>query len=831
MNFKTLITRAIALVALTAGLVTVGQIPNVAPHIAQAALTYAAPTNPSKISAGDGFLCIDENGSIACSGSNSDGQLGDGTTTSRNYLKLISSGDKIKSARQLAVGKSHACAVAGTGSVPGAGVVYCWGDNQYGQLGNNSTTDSSVPVEVAGGGDFTNASVIGIVAGDNHTCAIKMVSSVTRLFCWGLNNKGQLGDNTLVNKSIPTAVQGTFASGAVYNTSDYFPPMIAAGGEHTCAAKAVDNIVYCWGENSSGQLGNGTTTDSPVPVSTGSASTSSSGTYITSITAGYDFTCNFSVTGLRCWGENSSGQMGNGNTTDVLTPTAVPAVTGFANNNNIVSITAGGQTMCATTNASKIWCWGKNNAGQVGDNTLINKTVPTLVLDNPSASFTNGDLNESTMGDTTGARGIAVSRSITDGFACVTKWCWGANNDGQLAQTNTTDVALPSQVKIGTISADEVTGVVVTATLKSGGVEVTFTGLPDSSPSRMSVTVAPTSQTLAPNQFVVPGSLFYWSTSFTNQTITNGSLTVTVPRMKTELVTMTPPGTQGTEEFTSSGSYHVTYNLAGPVATSYPDGWTLRNARTTGDTVAVSGGATTTTTTVPTTSTGATNATTTTTTVPTAARTNNSYATAVAGVTVTDPTVYTTAPTKVAGDSAISVLTDAQAKTMDIVSKTPSVCLPNDEDLVFLDEGKCIAEVVNVKTRKVLRTLKTTVVSDDIADLKVGNEIAVLAPLYFRAGTAIFKASSLTRLASLKSKILSAGSVLVAGHSGNLMGNTPENISLSKERASAAVAALKARGSKGPFAIAAVGALDPASNVQTQAAQDKNRRVVIVLIP
>lgn len=207
------------------------------------------------------------------------------------------------------------------------------------------------------------------------------------------------------------------------------------------------------------------------------------------------------------------------------------------------------------------------------------------------------------------------------------------------------------------------------------------------------------------------------------------------------------------------------------------------------------------------------------------------YVNAVPGITVTDPTVYRTAPKEVAGNSAIIVLTPTQNKVMDIVSKTPSVCLPNDDDLIFIDEGKCIAEVVNAKTRSALRTLRTTVVSDDISELKVGNEVAVLTPLYFVAGSFEFKPESLARLANLKNRITNAGSVLVAGHSGILLGNTPENIKLAGERAKAAVKELKARGAKGPFSIASVGALDPETTVKTQAAQEKNRRVVIVLIP
>jgi len=214
-----------------------------------------------------------------------------------------------------------------------------------------------------------------------------------------------------------------------------------------------------------------------------------------------------------------------------------------------------------------------------------------------------------------------------------------------------------------------------------------------------------------------------------------------------------------------------------------------------------------------------------------AVTTTASYANAIPGVTVTDAKVYTKAPVKVASDSAINAMTAVEAKTFDIISKTPSVCLPNDNDLVFLDDGKCIATVVNEKTRKVLRTLRTTVVETDISELKVGNEIAVLSPLYFSAGSAIMKSTSAKRLSGLAITAKAAGSILIAGHSGNLMGNTPENQALSKARAAAVVVALKKLGTTAPIAIAAVGALDPESKGSTQAAQVKNRRAVVVLIP
>ena len=209
----------------------------------------------------------------------------------------------------------------------------------------------------------------------------------------------------------------------------------------------------------------------------------------------------------------------------------------------------------------------------------------------------------------------------------------------------------------------------------------------------------------------------------------------------------------------------------------------------------------------------------------------NVYVNAKPGVTVTDTKVYTQAPVEVAASSSINVLTTAQNKVMDIITQTPSVCLPNDDELVFIDEGKCIAQVVNAKTRAVLRVLKTTVVADDISEVKVGNAVVTLAPIYFEAMSSTLDAKALGRLKTLKAQISAAGSVLLIGHSGTLNGNSPANQAISRDRANATMVALKSIGAKGPFAISGVGALDPASTGKTEADQAKNRRVVIALIP
>ena len=207
------------------------------------------------------------------------------------------------------------------------------------------------------------------------------------------------------------------------------------------------------------------------------------------------------------------------------------------------------------------------------------------------------------------------------------------------------------------------------------------------------------------------------------------------------------------------------------------------------------------------------------------------YATATPGVTVTDNKVYNQAPAEVADDSAIRVLSIAQNKTLDVETRTPSVCLPNDDELVFLNEGKCIATIVNAKTRAVLRTVKTTVVSDDISEVKVGNSIVTLAPVYFRQMSSFLDAKARARIASIKKQVDAAGSVLVVGYSGTLNGNSTENRALSRARAVATVNALRLAGATGPFAVSGVGALDPVTRGTSEADQARNRRVVIVLIP
>jgi alpha-tubulin suppressor-like RCC1 family protein len=233
-------------------------------------------------------------GAVKCWGDNTSGQLGDGTTTQRTTPVDVGLGG---SASILSVKGSHACVLMTSGTVK------CWGLNDTGQLGNGSTTNSSTPLPVQALPNGVNA----IDAGGNSTCALVSGGSA---MCWGANGQGQLGDGTTTNRSIPVKVAGLSGLAA-----------IASGGYlHTCALTSGGGV-KCWGYNISGQLGNGTTSagsSKPVDVK-GLAS----GVQAIA-TQGAQYSCALLVSGgISCWGANSVGQLGNGTTTDSSVPVEV----------------------------------------------------------------------------------------------------------------------------------------------------------------------------------------------------------------------------------------------------------------------------------------------------------------------------------------------------------------------------------------------------------------------------------------------------------------------------------------------------------------------------
>jgi alpha-tubulin suppressor-like RCC1 family protein len=205
------------------------------------------PSNPgsvssdasAKVATGEEFSCaVKQNGSAACWGANNVGQLGDGSITDKTIATDVFG---LNSVRSIAANYAHACALKQDGTVA------CWGWNGNGQLGDGTTTYKTVATTVSG-----LVNVEAITTGVFHTCALKQDSSVA---CWGANTAGQLGDGTkFMTRTLPAPVPG------LTNVAS-----IASGLYHTCASKQ-DGTVVCWGLNSYGQLGDGTTVDKLVPT-------------------------------------------------------------------------------------------------------------------------------------------------------------------------------------------------------------------------------------------------------------------------------------------------------------------------------------------------------------------------------------------------------------------------------------------------------------------------------------------------------------------------------------------------------------------------------------
>src|SRR3989475_141451 len=226
-------------------------------------------------------------------------------------------------------------------ALPSAGGVNCWGNNRDCQLGDGTEVDRVTAVDVVGLMSRVNA----IAAGERHTCALTTGGGVK---CWGNNHDNQLGDGTVNDRVTPADVMG-LTSGV---------RAITAGERHTCAL-TTGGGVKCWGNNHDGQLGDGTGIDRNTPVDVAGLTSG-----VTAITAGRRHTCALTTGGgVKCWGKNHDGQVGDGTAINRRTPADVVGLT-----SGIKTITAGGQHTCAL-NPKYVQCWGDNEDGQLGDGT------------------------------------------------------------------------------------------------------------------------------------------------------------------------------------------------------------------------------------------------------------------------------------------------------------------------------------------------------------------------------------------------------------------------------------------------------------------------------
>jgi len=319
------------------------------------------------IDPGSSGACAIAVGKVYCWGDNSYGQLGTNNPDPSVVASPTAVGGALtgKRATAVGVGAVFACAIAD-------GQVYCWGSNQYGQIGSNAATMSyPSPQAVYTGGALKGKVVSSLSVGLSHVCVI----ADGQVYCWGGNARGELGaDLPDPAYYAPVAVK---TDGVLKGTT---VTSVAAAGNHTCAVAA--GKVYCWGRNDFGQLGANTdVAQSPVPVAVSTAGVLK-GLTVSSISAGGGGnTCVLAMTsGLRrayCWGLNYYGGLGDGTNADSFVPVAVDwngALKGKSASS--ISIDYGGGCVIAD---GKAYCWGDNQKGRLGNNSLLASPLPTAV--------------------------------------------------------------------------------------------------------------------------------------------------------------------------------------------------------------------------------------------------------------------------------------------------------------------------------------------------------------------------------------------------------------------------------------------------------------------
>ena len=307
------------------------------------------------------------------------GQIGDGTRLDRAAPVAL----KINlNAREVAAGSLHTCLRGGDKSV------WCWGRGGAGQLGTPALIDFAVPINVDGLDDVEH-----VDAGQTHSCALRQGTA----WCWGANDDGQLGDGTTLGRSTPAAVPGP---------ADIVE--LALGGAHTCARHA-EGTVTCWGRGTEGQLGDMEIMNSPLPVEVWQLANA------VSITAGDRHTCAaLADLTVACWGEGRSGQLG---WSTALASHDIPSP--VMNLTDVVEVAAGANHTCARTTSGSVFCWGANEAGQIGDGTHTTRAGPSGG-DRPA--FVN-----------------AIALAAGGAHTCAIKsdqsvFCWGSDSAGQLGE-------------------------------------------------------------------------------------------------------------------------------------------------------------------------------------------------------------------------------------------------------------------------------------------------------------------------------------------------------------------------------------------------------------
>jgi alpha-tubulin suppressor-like RCC1 family protein len=358
-----------------------------------------------------------------------------------------------------------ACAVLTSGGVD------CWGDNSYGQLGNDSASSSATPVQVVGvGGVGTLFGVASLASDGQGFCALLLSGGVD---CWGRNDQGQAGNGGFGNRTTPVQVIGVGGVGTLSGVA-----AVTNDGESFCAVLNSGDV-DCWGDGYFGNLGDGnfyTTGNfgSATPVQVVGVGRVGTLSGVTSLTAGvgYGICALLSSGGVDCWGDGSSGQLGNGlafnDNTESATPVQVVGVGGVSLLSGVASISTDLQGgFCALLESGGVDCWGEGDNGELGNGGFASSATPTQVVAVGGVGALSGVASLS--GDSEGYCALLTSGGVD---------CWGTGSNGNLGNGAVSNRDAPVQVEgvggVGALSAvvaltDEAEG--FCALLTSGGVD------------------------------------------------------------------------------------------------------------------------------------------------------------------------------------------------------------------------------------------------------------------------------------------------------------------------------------------------------------------------
>lgn len=531
------------------------------------------------ITAGDYFsLALDSNGQVYAWGMNNFGQLGNNTTAQSPLpIAVVTAGTPMagKTITAIASGESHSVALDSTGQV------YGWGFNGIGQLGNDTNTNSSVPTAtVTTGSSLAGKTVISLAAGGNHTMAI---DSTHQVHSWGFNGEGQLGTGTTENTRIPNLVAVTGTPMAGKNIVKIAPSVY-----HSLALDSTGQL-YSWGINGNGQLGDGTNSRRLAPVSVATAGTPMAGKTISAIEVGRSYSVVADSTGqVYSWGENNNAQFGNSTTTPSNLPVAVTTAGTPMAGKVIMSVSAGMEHTIVRDNQGKVYGWGRNNEGQLGNDSTAQSQLPV-------ATITTGALQSTPLTLTIGgtaATNITLVNSSTI-TATAPAHAAGAvdvvvtNGDGQTATlaNGYTYGSLPSVPQnLAALHTGTSASVSWTAPANNGGSAITGYSIAYKQPADSTWTFLPAASSPATVTGLISGVSYQFRVAAINSVGTGEYTAVVNGQLLSITVSATAPTIAVVSNRTSSASTTVTVN------TNNPSGYVLTMSASTTDRTLKSGG-------------------------------------------------------------------------------------------------------------------------------------------------------------------------------------------------------------------------------------------------